>query len=544
MVTRSSTDTKQVPWSSGLGDYNTGLVENAVVYRTKDALLGDIKYLGQRPSFTFIETLINGFTSGTVGSTLSVVSSSSGESFLATTENIFYNIPSVPGGATPILSGTDLSAWEDLMEDSGHSVPPVPYQNNSTSDNFVAYLDAHNDFIFLVNTLTHAPTASSLAFEVNQYAVGMDGYMFVAEAGSDTIYNSDVNDPFTYNLAVNKIRASQVPGNIVALYRTGPYIVAFKEASIEFFYNAGLTNTSPLQRNASLLKRIGCASPNTIAVNSETLYFAGRYNGLGDVKIFSMAGTEAREISTPLVEQHLRENFTLSSDGTRLLQAYVARINGKEFYILTNTASPEDSLVYDIDLDEWVSWGTSPLPNGGVPIQTCLSIVFPTASTESSTGPLSGSDFGYYYMNRTVFDPTNPNTDIYYSDYNLQFTTKDYIKVESVTEYSDILVVLKLPTSNYGSGDRKFLRKISVASQTPPDTEHSVTFSRLVGYDRQSNTQTTLNSENTTFHNFGSFVYGDIIYTWRDPSPSTEPGVEAKYVRFDGVEMALTKGRS
>lgn len=537
----------QIPWSAGIEDYNAGLAENTMIYKSKDFMLGDIKYFGQRPSITYQRTLTNFSGGGSLGRLRSVVQRATGEYLLGTSSNLFNYLPPT-ATATEVLSGGDATDWT-LAATNNYKLPPISYQKTDGTTNYsVTYLNRQTNSLFVVDSSTLTYTRTALGFNVNQFSASLDGYLFVALAKSDTIYNSDLNVPTTYNTAVNLIRASQYPGNIIALARMSNYIVALKQASIEFFYNAGLTSTSPLQRNTSLTKRVGCVDPCTVAGNENTVVFAGQYNGLGDIKIFFLSEEGIKEISTPLVEEKLKTNFSFTEFGSNNLQAYITRVNGKVCYIITNTnvaSTTAGSLVYDFETGTWSEWKTGRLNSGGVFFSTSFAVVYPTAFAAVTNSSTYNRDPDYLFVDEGVFDVLTPGgTALYLSDYANNFVTKDYIHGYSVTQYLPIPVVLKFPTNNYGTMNRKFLRKIGLSGQTPSNMEHSVEFTKLVGYNRQTITQSTTNSDSPNFHNWGSFVYGDIVYTFRDPSDVDTSGTDATLIRFDGVDLELSNGIS
>lgn len=176
----------------------------------------------------------------------------------------------------------------------------------------------------------------------------MDGYFFVMDIYG-VIYNSDLNSPGTWN-ALDYITAESQTGNGKALAKSLNYIVAFKEWSTEFFYNAGNTNGSPLDRVDNGFTLIGCASGTSIAELDGSLLWVSQSRGEGR-GVYAMQGIQQAKISTPDIERILNE------DDLATVYAYGIKIDGHALYVLTLITS-DITLVYDATTKTWAQWSS------------------------------------------------------------------------------------------------------------------------------------------------------------------------------------------
>lgn len=176
--------------------------------------------------------------------------------------------------------------------------------------------------------------------------VFLDGYFFVMDSNA-VIYNSALNDPLTWG-ALDFITAAIEPGSGVALAKSQNYVVAFKEWSTEFFYDAGNPTGSPLSPVLSAFTQIGCVNGDTIAYLDENVYWASKSRQQGP-GVYMMKELEQHKVSTPDVDR------ILAADGVTDAYAYGVRIAGHSFYVL-GLRSSEVTLVYDASTNTWAEW--------------------------------------------------------------------------------------------------------------------------------------------------------------------------------------------
>jgi len=178
--------------------------------------------------------------------------------------------------------------------------------------------------------------------------VWLDGTFYVMDAAA-TIYGSDLNAPTSYN-ALNFITAQIEPGAGVALQKSQNYVIALKEWSTEFFYDAGNATGSPLSPVENGFNLIGCASGDSVANLDGTIFWVSqtRQKGRG---VYMMSGLEHMQISTPDIERVLN----LSTLAT--VYSYGVKIAGHTFYVLT-LVDQNVTLVYDATTKLWATWSS------------------------------------------------------------------------------------------------------------------------------------------------------------------------------------------
>ena len=176
--------------------------------------------------------------------------------------------------------------------------------------------------------------------------VWLDGTFYVMDSTA-RIYGSDLNNPAAWN-ALNFITAIKEPGGGVALAKSQNYVIAFKEWSTEFFFDAGNATGSPLSPVDNGFSLIGCASGESLAEVDGTLFWASqtKQNGRG---VHMMVGLESKDITTPSIQRILNRD-TLSS-----LAAYGLKIGGAVCYVLTLKGTGI-TVVYNVQSGKWSEW--------------------------------------------------------------------------------------------------------------------------------------------------------------------------------------------
>ena len=175
----------------------------------------------------------------------------------------------------------------------------------------------------------------------------MDGYLFVAKANTADVYNSNLNDPFTWT-AGEFMSAEMYPDIIIGLVRNNNYINAVGTNSVEFLYDAANATGSPLGRHDGVVLQFGCAAAGTIVGTEKEVIFVGA-TGNGGATVWLIDGYKPTDISTSMVK------LTLRAEGTNLANAvaHCVRVCGQKLYILCLTSR---TLVYSFDSSLWHEW--------------------------------------------------------------------------------------------------------------------------------------------------------------------------------------------
>ncbi len=174
-----------------------------------------------------------------------------------------------------------------------------------------------------------------------------DGYMLLAAANSQDIYNSDVDNVYGWATG-NFVSAEMYPDNISCLLRQNNMFIALGTYSSEFFWDAGLATGSPFERNEGAALQMGIAAPYATYQNEKFCMFISQSES-GGRAIWVVEGFQPKKISTEFIER------IIDAEGTAITSAtgFGLRTGGHLFYLinLTNT-----SLVYDLEEKTWHEW--------------------------------------------------------------------------------------------------------------------------------------------------------------------------------------------
>lgn len=259
-------------------------------------------------------------------------------------------------------------------------------------------------------------------------AAYMDGYLFVADAGTDDIYNCDLEDIFTWTVG-NFITAEMFPDTIIGLCRQNNYIVALGQQTIEYFYDTGVFPGTPLARNPSALHQIGLAAADTLVQSEEQVIFVGQ-TAQGGRSIWIMNGFQPEEIGTDPVRK------AIDAEGTNITNAkgFCIRAAGHRFYVINLTST---TWVYDFKEQMWHQWAN---------YDGTAKFVCDYASDYSTGSPLmQDRTTGYIYV----------------------FTagvSKDATGVATTSNITSTAISSKL---DYGSMNQKFMHRFSVLCEVP-----------------------------------------------------------------------------
>lgn len=179
----------------------------------------------------------------------------------------------------------------------------------------------------------------------------MDGYLFLAKANTQDVYNSNLNDPTLWN-AGEFLSAEMYPDTIQALSKNNNYIYAVGSQSVEFFFDAANPTGTPLARNASAVLQFGTPALNTVIQTEKEVILVGQ-TGNGGYTIWAIDGFNPSQICTPYVRDVLRYQSTLASPTTFV--AACIRLSGHKLYILTLSTT---TLVYSFESKSWSTWSS------------------------------------------------------------------------------------------------------------------------------------------------------------------------------------------
>ena len=222
---------------------------------------------------------------------------------------------------------------------------------------------------FILNTTTDAFTAVT---DTNFVAIGqladgvvyLDGLVYVMDKNGGIWNSQNPNDGTVWNGA-NVIQASADADAGVAIRRHLNYIIAFKQNTVQVFYDAGNPVGSPLAPVPDSQLPYGCFSGQSVGEIDNILLWPTATQG-SQPQVIMLTMLTPTIISTPAVEK-LLSNIVFSTYLGSVppvdtwgvgVWGWTLRLAGHRFYGITSIAQ-NITLVYDIDQQEWEIWTDS-----------------------------------------------------------------------------------------------------------------------------------------------------------------------------------------
>ncbi len=177
----------------------------------------------------------------------------------------------------------------------------------------------------------------------------LNGYEYVMTPDA-YIQNSELNSVNTSDSwnAINFIRAQIEPDNGVFLGKQLVYVVAIKQWSTEFFFDAGNAEGSPLGPVQGLKNQYGCSSADSVRLIDDILFWLCT-NRAASKQIVMLERGAASVVSTPAIDR------LLANADTSVVYSWNLKITGHNFYIITLKNS-NLTLAYDIVMKKWFQW--------------------------------------------------------------------------------------------------------------------------------------------------------------------------------------------
>lgn len=286
-----------------------------------------------------------------------------------------------------VATGLDTSAGVYQFSSIMGATPKMVLNNG-------AYGYAYDDTALLSADL-HSLSPSYPQYTVKGWAY-LDGAQYVMQHFFGTsitpavIWGSAINsvtqptdwDPLDF------ITAQVEPDSGVCMAKQLVYVVALKQWSTEFFFDAGNATGSPLQSIPGSKSAIGCASQDSVQSIEDVLFWLST-NRSASRQIIMMERLQPHTISTKAIERLLND-IDIS-----LVYSWQVKLNGHSFYVITFVNS-NLTLAYDIKENMWSQWTDT---NGNyVPI---------CASTYDSAGHRivqHATNGSLYYMDSIYLD--------------------------------------------------------------------------------------------------------------------------------------------
>jgi len=178
--------------------------------------------------------------------------------------------------------------------------------------------------------------------------VMLDGYFFVVDT-SGQLWNCAVDDPTTWDVTYF-IVANMLPGIGVGLQRMSNNVIVFTDIHMEYFFDAALSPGSPMQKQESAMKRIGCSSRQSIASTDDTMFWVGSVES-SQATVWMVTDTfQEKEIGTEPINRLIEKETTQSN-----IVGVTLSVSGHTFYLL-NLPVAERTFCYDPSTDIWTEW--------------------------------------------------------------------------------------------------------------------------------------------------------------------------------------------
>jgi Phage stabilisation protein len=211
-------------------------------------------------------------------------------------------------------------------------------------------LDGTNGYVFTAPGTYTQITDTDFPTPHIPHPVFLDGYLFVAKASTQDIYNSNLDDPSLWT-AGEFISAEMYPDKIVALSKNNNYIYAIGSNSVEYFYDNANATGSPLARHASAVQQFGTVAPASVIQTEKEVIFVGE-TGNGGHTVWTIDGFKEKEIGIPAIKS------ALLGEGNNLANAtaFCVRVSGQKCYVICLSTR---TLVYSFATEMWHEWATN-----------------------------------------------------------------------------------------------------------------------------------------------------------------------------------------
>jgi len=394
------------------------------------------------------------------------------------------------------VSGSGLYSNGTFLMSLTTSTGPVGFTEHVSSVGAVSLVlvDGVKGYVF--SSPTVAPTLISSANFPSPHIptpIFLDGYIFLAGANSQNIYNSDIDVPANWTVG-NYISAEMYPDKLVALSKNNNYIYAVGSGTVEYMSDIAGT-TTPLGRSNSAVQQFGAINFASVVQTDDEVILVGE-TGNGGHTVWTINGYTPKEIGTPTIRSILR------NEGNNLVNcvAYCIRVAGQKLYILNLTSI---TLVYSFDAQMWTEW------------------------TSSATGTTAFVGiFGDDGPNGMAYVLDSANGNVYLI--SEEFTT------DNGTAF---LCQIVTPKYDYDSMDRKFMYRFMLRGD-PPDVDGSANNNLTLEWSDddyttwQGNRTISFNSDFPALFQLGVFRRRAFRISYGQP----------KLLRLEGFEVDINKG--
>lgn len=285
----------------------------------------------------------------------------------------------------------------------------------------------------------------------------LNGPLYVMQANTPNIWNSannSVSVAGNWN-PVNFIAAQIEPDNGVFLTKQLVYVVALKQWTVEFFFDAGNAQGSPLGSVQGMKANYGCASADSVQKIDDVLFWL-TINQEATLQVAMMDKGAVEIISTASIER-LLENADFS-----IVYSWKLKISGHSFYVLT-IKNANLTIVYDITQQKWHQWTDQ---NGNY-----LPIVASTYDSSNRHIVQHESNGRLFYMNTTYFKDLNDPiiVDIYTPNFDAGTKRKKHLGMLKIIadQVSGSSLRIRYNDNDYDSKSWSQWREVDLRQKDP-----------------------------------------------------------------------------
>lgn len=367
---------------------------------------------------------------------------------------------------------------------------------NSTGQNSLIMVDG-TDIVYSTNGTTMSTVTrgspTNLPTSFIPMPVVMDGYLFLAKTGTQTIFNSVLDDYTNWSDTTQFIDAEMYPDTIQALTKNNNNVIAVGAQSMEYFYDAGIATGSPLQRQAPAVQQFGTSAPMTVVQTEKEVVLVGN-TGNGGHTVWAVDGFKENEIGTTPIRMIINAEGAAIANAT----AYCIRTAGQKLYYLNLTSR---TLVYSFDTKVWHEQSFLQTPKFATDNKTAWPLVLCPF--------VSGGFGGIAQFNDNV-----------YQDFG--------------TTFSCTVTTIRL---DFDSNDRKSCNRLSLIGDSPAGAVSTTIQMNWFDDDYISLTTgpvITMTSVRAISHRLGMFRRRAFQFVFTQPYP----------IRLEGMELDLTMGQN
>jgi hypothetical protein len=354
---------------------------------------------------------------------------------------------------TGVYTSTDAVTWTQVDTLLTSATTPVRFTEfiNDVNTKSLVMVDGVEGYVYTSNAAGTKITDADFPTPHIPFPIYLDGYLFLAKAGTGDIYNSDLYDPALWT-AGNFISSELYPDDVQALVKVNNYLLAIGQAGGEYFYDAGTAPGTPLARSDGVSLPFGTQFPNSIASNKDTVVLIANNND-GENTIKVIQDFKAENINPSFLISDLNARLMASSNPTTAaaVRGYFFRQAGLMYYAIAfqgDTSSPNllnSTFVYGFDTKWWTEFRIG--AGGGSPFPVYFSA--PISQTGKIATYVSGHYGGFPFFARMEEG----------SDATFANTAVDNI-VNTGT--ANIYVELRTPNLDFGTRNTKSMHRFGV----------------------------------------------------------------------------------